>query len=65
MSLIGTGPNTRSNDKAVINYRRAFAVQKTTAIRSTAVRQTGVFRHRGGPFEDPHETPRTVTALSY
>ena len=30
-----------------------------TAIRRTAVRETGVSRHHGGPIEGPPETPRT------
>ena len=35
------------------------------ATRRTAVRETGLSRHHGGPIEGPLETPRTITALWY
>ena len=37
--------------------------KKTTAIRRTAIRETSVWWHRGGPIEDPPETSRTISAL--
>ena len=42
-----------------------FFTGKTTPIRRTAVRVTGVSRHHTGRIEGTPATPRTITALSY
>ena len=41
-------------DSALLYHTKYTQTEKTTTIRRTAVRETSICRHNGGPFQGPH-----------